>query len=77
MRMDILVLILAAIVLITGLGVLALLAVLLVGIRHEERHMSLTRTPRTRASVLSRRLTGVHVRHPRPTAHCRYQNPRS
>ena len=75
--MDIVVLIVAAIALIVGLGVLVLLALLLVGIRHEERHMTLTRAPRTRASVLSRRLTGVHVRRSHPTAHCRYQDTRS
>jgi hypothetical protein len=67
--MDIVAMIATAVALITGLGVLTVLALLLVGIRHEERHVSLTRAPRTRASNLSRRLTGAHIRRPQPTPH--------
>jgi hypothetical protein len=49
-----------------GLGVLALLALVLIGIHHEERHMSLTSTPRTRIEAVTRRLLGVGVRHAEP-----------
>ena len=61
--MDILI---AAVVLtcLTGLGVLALLVLVLVGIRAEERHMSLTSAPRTRIGAITRHLTGVGVRIP-------------
>ena len=58
--MDILI---AAVVLI-ALGVLALLVLVLVGIRDEERHMSLTSAPRTRIGAITRHLTGVGVRTP-------------
>jgi hypothetical protein len=75
--MSIVAMILAAVALLTALGVLALLILLVVGIRTEERHMTLTGTPRTRAGRISRRLTGVGVRHPRSTSRCRYQDTRS
>jgi hypothetical protein len=55
---------LAIIALLIGLGVLALLVLILVGIHHEERHMSLTSAPRTRIEAVTRRLTGVGVRTP-------------
>ncbi len=55
---------LAAVALLIGLGVLALLVLVLVGIRHEERHMSLTSAPRTRIGAITRHLTGVGVRTP-------------
>ena len=55
---------LAVVVLLTALGVLALLVLVLVGIRHEERHMSLTSAPRTRIGAITRHLTGVGVRTP-------------
>jgi hypothetical protein len=54
----------AIVALVIGLGVLALLVLVLVGIRHEERHMSLTSAPRTRIEAVTRRLTGVGVRTP-------------
>ena len=56
--------ILIAAVILTGLGVLAALVLVLVGIRHEERHMSLTSAPRTRIGAMTRHLTGVGVRTP-------------
>ena len=56
--------ILAIVALLIGLGVLALLVLVLVGIRDEERHMSLTSAPRTRIGAITRRLTGVGVRTP-------------
>ncbi len=55
---------LAIVALVIGLGVLALLVLVLVGIRDEERHMSLTSAPRTRIGAVTRRLTGVGVRTP-------------
>ena len=58
-----------------GLSVLALLVVLLASIRTEERCMSLTSAPLTRAGAASRRMLGVYVRHPRPGSRCRYQDP--
>ena len=58
------VMILAVVVLLIALAVLALLVLVLVGIRHEERHMSLTGTPRTRIGAITRHLTGVGVRTP-------------
>ena len=58
--------ILIAAVLLTALCVLALLMLVLVGIRAEERHMSLTSTPRTRAGAVTRRLLGVGIRTPGP-----------
>jgi hypothetical protein len=50
--------------LVIALGVLALLVLVLVGIHHEERHMTLTSVPRTRIGAITRRLTGVGVRTP-------------
>ena len=58
------VMILAIVALVIGLGVLALLVLVLAGIRDEERHMSLTSAPRTRIGATTRRLTGVGVRTP-------------
>ena len=55
---------LAIVALLIGLGVLALLVLVLAGIHHEERHMSLTSAPRTRIEAVTRRLTGVGVRTP-------------
>jgi hypothetical protein len=55
----------AIVALLLALGVLALLVLVLVGIRDEERHMSLTSTPRTRIGAMTRHLTGVGVRTPR------------
>jgi hypothetical protein len=55
---------LAIVALLIGLGVLALLVLVLVGIHDEERHMSLTSAPRTRIGAVTRRLTGVGVRIP-------------
>ena len=77
--MSILAMILAAVALLTALAVLALLVLLVAGIRAEERQMTLTGTPRTRAGRLSRRLTGVGVRRPHNTSpsRCRYQDTRS
>jgi ABC-type lipoprotein release transport system permease subunit len=54
--------ILAIVALVIALGVLALLVLVLAGIRDEERHMSLTSAPRTRIGAITRRLTGVGVR---------------
>jgi hypothetical protein len=68
---------LLAAVFVVGAGMLALLVLLLVGIRTEERHMSLTTGPRTCAGSLARRLTGASVRRPHQTRHCRYENTRS
>jgi hypothetical protein len=55
---------LAVVALLIALGVLVLLVLVLVGIRHEERHMSLTSAPRTRIGAITRHLTGVGVRTP-------------
>jgi hypothetical protein len=55
---------LAIVALLIAMGVLALLVLVLVGIRNEERYMSLTSAPRTRTGALTRRLTGVGVRTP-------------
>ena len=55
---------LAIVALLIALGVLALLVLVLVGIRHEERHMSLTSAPRTRIGAITRHLTGLGVRTP-------------
>ncbi len=74
--MSILLITLLAAVFATGAGVLALLIVLLVGIRTEERHMSLTSGPRTCAGSLARHLTGVGVRQARQAPHCRRENTR-
>ena len=54
----------AIVALLIALCVLALLVLVLVGIRHEERHMSLTGAPRTRIGAITRHLTGVGVRTP-------------
>ena len=51
-------------VVLTALGVLALLVLVLVGIRVEERHMSLTRAPSSCIEAATRRLLGVGVRTP-------------
>ena len=56
--------VIAAVVALTGLGVLALLVLVLVSIHHEERRMSLTSDPRTRLEAAARRLLGVGVRTP-------------
>jgi hypothetical protein len=53
-------------VILTGLGVLAVLVLVLVGIHDEDRHMSLTGAPRTRIEAITRRLLGVGVRTPGP-----------
>jgi len=53
-------------VVLTGLGVLAVLVLVLVGIHDEDRHMSLTGAPRTRIGAVTRRLLGVGVRTPGP-----------
>ena len=58
--------VIVAIVALTGLGVMALLVLVLVSIRDEDRHMSLTGTPRTRTEAVTRRLLGVGVRTPGP-----------
>ena len=58
--------ILIAAVVLSALGVLALLMLVLVGIRAEDRHMSLTSTPRTRTEAVTRRLLGVGTRTPGP-----------
>ena len=50
--------------LLTGLGVLALLVLVLAGIRDEERRMSLTSIPRTRTEAVTRRLPWAGVRTP-------------
>jgi len=61
---DSVVMAVAVVALLIALGVLALLVLVLVGIRHEERHMSLTGAPRTRIGAMTRHLTGVGVRTP-------------
>ena len=55
---------LALVALLIALGVLALLVLVLAGIRDEERHMSLTSAPRTRIGAITRHLTGLGVRTP-------------
>lgn len=57
---------LIAAVILTGLGVFAVLVLVLVGIHDEDRHMSLTSAPRTRIEAVTRRLLGVGVRTPGP-----------
>ncbi len=54
----------AIVALLIGLGVLALLVLVLVGIHDEERHMSLTSAPRTRIGAITRHLVGLGVRTP-------------
>ena len=56
----------AIVALLIALVVLGFLVLVLVGIRHEERHMSLTSAPRTRIGAMTRHLTGVGVRTPGP-----------
>lgn len=68
--------ILIAAVILTGLSVLAALVLVLVGIRDEERHMSLTSAPRTRIGAMTRHLTGVGVRTPEADP-CKDQDPDS
>jgi hypothetical protein len=58
--------ILIAAVILTGLGVLAVLVLVLVSVHDEDRHMSLTGAPRTRTGAVTRRLLGVGVRTPGP-----------
>jgi len=58
----------AIVALLIALGILALLILVLAGIHDEERHMSLTSAPRTRIGAVTRRLTGVGVRTPKPTS---------
>jgi hypothetical protein len=58
--------VITAIVTLTGLAVMALLVLVLVAIHDEDRHMSLTSTPRTRTDAVTRRLLGVGVRTPGP-----------
>ena len=58
--------ILIAAVILTGLGVLAVLVLVLVSIHDEDRHMSLTGAPRTRIEAITRRLLGVGIRVPGP-----------
>ena len=66
----------AIVAVLIALVVLALLVLVLVGIRHEERHMSLTSSPRTRIGAITRHLTGVGVRTPDADP-CKDQNPDS
>ena len=54
----------AIVALLIALVVLGFLVLVLVGIHHEERHMSLTSAPRTRIGALTRHLTGLGVRTP-------------
>ncbi len=54
--------ILIAAVVLTALCVIVLLVFVLVGIRVEERHMSLTSAPGTCIEAVTRRLLGVGVR---------------
>jgi hypothetical protein len=54
----------AIVALLIALVVVGLLVLVLVGIHHEERHMSLTSAPRTRIGALTRHLTGLGVRTP-------------
>ena len=56
----------AIVALLIALVVLGFLVLVLVGIHHEERHMSLTSAPRTRIGAITRHLTGVGVRTPEP-----------
>jgi hypothetical protein len=74
--MSILLVTLLAAVFVTGAGVLALLILVLVGIRTEERHMSLTSGPRTCAGALARHLTGVGVRRAHQAPRCRCEDTR-
>jgi type II secretory pathway component PulJ len=67
---------LAIVALLIALAVLALLVLVLVGIHHEERHMSLTSAPRTRIGAITRHLTGIGVRTPEADP-CKDQDPDS
>jgi hypothetical protein len=58
----------AIVALLIALVVLGFLVLVLVGIHHEERHMSLTSAPRTRIGAITRHLTGVGVRTPEADA---------
>ena len=58
--------ILIAAVLLTCLGVLAVLVLVLVGIHDEDRHRSLTSAPRSHVEAVTRRILGVGVRTPGP-----------
>lgn len=73
--MGILAVVLAVAALIVGLAMLGLLLMLL-GIHTEERRMSLTGTPPTRAGAMSRHVLGVYVRRPRADSRCRHQDVR-
>ncbi|HUY52507.1 MAG TPA: hypothetical protein VMV92_43535 [Streptosporangiaceae bacterium] len=62
--------------LLLAFGVLAALVLVMVGIRTDERHMSLTGRPRTRVAAATRRLLnagarGFHDDIPRPHDHAR------
>jgi hypothetical protein len=58
--------VIVAIAALTGLGVVTLLVLVLVAIHGEDRRMSLTGNPRTRAEAVTRRLLGVGIRTPGP-----------
>jgi hypothetical protein len=49
------------VVLVLALAVLAVLLVVVAGIRGDERRQGLCRAPRTRASALTRRVLGAHA----------------
>jgi hypothetical protein len=68
--------IVAIVALVIGLGVVALLVLVLAGISREERHVSLTSAPRTRVEAVTRRLLGVGVRNA-GTGHGKGQEPDS
>ncbi|SEG93337.1 hypothetical protein SAMN04489712_13824 [Thermomonospora echinospora] len=53
-------------------GALGVFAMLLAGIRAEERHMSLRGTPGTRTRSATRRVLGVHVYEPAEPAAARH-----
>ena len=58
--------VIVAIVTLTGLGVLTVLLLVLAAIHDEDRHMSLTSTPRTRTGAVTRRLLADGIRIPGP-----------
>ena len=64
------VIVIAAIVALTVLGVVAVLTIVLVGVRNEDRCMSLTSSPHGRIEAVTRRLLGVGVRTPGPCDAC-------
>ena len=72
--MDIPAVIPIAIALVTGLSVLIVLVLVLAAIHDEDRHMSLTSIPRTRAEAVTRRLLGVGIRTP-GTCHSKNHTP--